>query len=115
MENFLTIIDYIVYIWSMIMKQQEKTQKTIERIISSAVEEFGSKNYDAAAINSICEKGHISKGLLYHNFKSKDELYLKCVKICYDEMTLFLKSQSFEVIDAKESLQKFFLVRQKIF
>lgn len=115
MENFLTIIDYIVYIWSIIMKQQEKTQKTIERIISSAVEEFGSKNYDAASINSICEKGHISKGLLYHNFKSKDELYLKCVKICYDEMTLFLKSQSFEVIDAKESLQKFFLVRQKFF
>lgn len=108
MENFLTIIDYLVYIWSMIMKQQEKTQKTIERIISSAVEEFGSKNYDAASINSICEKGHISKGLLYHNFKSKDELYLKCVKICYDEMTLFLKSQSFEVIDAKESLQNFF-------
>ena len=55
MENFLTNIDYIVYIWSMIMKQQEKTQKTIERIISSAVEEFGSKNYDAASINSICD------------------------------------------------------------
>ena len=97
------------------MKQQEKTQKTIRRIISSGVEEFGSKNYDTASINSICENGHISKGLLYHNFKSKDELYLKCVKICYDEMTLFLKSQPFEVIDAKESLQKFFLVRQKFF
>ena len=64
------------------MKQQEKTQKTRERILAAALEEFGRKSYDAAAINSICEAGQIPKGLLYHNFKNKDQLYLACVALC---------------------------------
>lgn len=95
------------------MKQQEKTQKTRERILAAALAEFGSKSYDAASINSICEAGGIPKGLLYHNFKGKDELYLHCVKTCYDEMTAALQAQSFEIRDAKESLQTFLLLRQR--
>mgnify|MGYP003184531549 CR=1 FL=1 len=62
------------------MKKQEKTQKTKERILTAALQEFGTKSYDTASINSICEIGKIPKGLIYHNFKGKDELYLLCVK-----------------------------------
>ena len=97
------------------MKKQEKTQKTKERIIAAAIAEFGSKSYDTASINSICESGQISKGLLYHNFKGKDELYLHCVKICYDKMTAVLKAQSFESGNVKECLQKLLAVRQRFF
>ncbi len=42
---------------------------------------FIDKSYDTASVNSICETGQIPKGLLYHNFRGKDELYLLCVKI----------------------------------
>lgn len=97
------------------MKQQEKTQKTKERILAAALEESGRRSYDAASVNSICEAGQIPKGLIYHNFKGKDELYLQCVKACYDEMTKSLKAQPFEIRDAKESLQNFLLVRQRFF
>ena len=97
------------------MKKQEKTQKTEERILAAALEEFGSKSYDAASVNSICEAGQIPKGLIYHNFKGKDELYLLCVKSCYDEMMAALEVHSFEILDAKESLQNFLMVRQRFF
>lgn len=97
------------------MKQQEKTQRTRERILAAAVSEFGSKSYDAASVNSICEAGQISKGLFYHNFKNKDDLYLQCVKICYDQMTDYLQEQRFEIRDAEESLKKFLLIRQEFF
>lgn len=97
------------------MKKQEKTKKTKERILTAALSEFGSKSYDAASVNSICEAGQIPKGLIYYNFKSKDELYLLCVKKCYDEMTLALKAQSFEIRNAKESLQNFLMIRQRFF
>lgn len=97
------------------MKKQEKTQKTRERILAAALEEFGSKSYDAASVNSICEAGQIPKGLIYHNFKGKDELYLLCVKSCYDEMMAALEVHSFEILDAKESLQNFLMVRQRFF
>lgn len=97
------------------MKKQEKTQKTKERILAAALQEFGSKSYDAASINSICEAGQISKGLIYHNFKGKDELYLLCVKNCYDAMISALKTQSFEIQNAKEGLQSFLMIRQRFF
>lgn len=97
------------------MKKQEKTQKTKERILAAALKEFGSKSYDGASVNSICEAGQIPKGLIYHNFKGKDELYLLCVKSCYDEMLAALKAQPFEILDAKESLQKFLMIRQSFF
>ncbi|MCI5642702.1 MAG: TetR/AcrR family transcriptional regulator [Peptoniphilus sp.] len=97
------------------MKKQEKTQKTKERIIAAALKEFGSKSYYRASVNGICEVGKISKGLIYHNFKGKDELYLLCVKACYDELTATLKAQPFEIKSAKDGLQNFLLIRQKFF
>lgn len=97
------------------MKKQEKTQKTKERILAAALQEFGSKSYDTASINSICEEGKIPKGLIYHNFKGKDELYLLCVKKSYDELVVALKAQTFEIQDAKMALQNFLMIRQKFF
>ena len=97
------------------MKQEEKTQKTKQRILDAAIAEFGSKSYDAASVNSICEAGHISKGLLYHNFSGKDELYLQCVQCCYDEMTAFLKAQPLKIQNVKESLETVLMLRQRFF
>ncbi len=97
------------------MRKQEKTQRTKERIFAAALLEFGTKSYDAASINSICETGQIPKGLLYHNFKGKDELYLRCVKACYDELTATLKKQSSGIQDVKERMQSFLMMRQRFF
>lgn len=97
------------------MKKQEKTQKTKERILAAALAEFGKKSYDSASINNICETGQIPKGLLYHNFKGKDELYLLCVKTCYDELTKALKAQSLHIQDAKSALGNFIRIRQQFF
>lgn len=97
------------------MKQQEKTQKTRERILAAALEEFGRKSYDAAAINSICEAGQIPKGLLYHNFKNKDQLYLACVALCYEQMTAYMKANAEDTGDARRALQSFLLTRQRFF
>lgn len=68
------------------MKQQEKTQLTRDKILSAAMEEFGANGYAGASLNNICAAG-IAKGLLYHNFKNKDDLYLTCVGICFDALT----------------------------
>ena len=97
------------------MKKEEKTKITKERILSAAIAEFGSKNYDAASINNICQTGQIPKGLLYHNFNGKDDLYLLCVKECYDKLTAFLKSQSLQSSDVKEALQNTLMARQHFF
>ena len=62
------------------MKKEEKTELTKKKILSAALQEFGSNGYRGASLNAICESG-TPKGLLYHNFKNKDALYLSCVKL----------------------------------
>jgi len=46
----------------------------------AALEEFAEKGYDLASTNSIIEKAGISKGLLFHYFGSKKNLYLHLVR-----------------------------------
>lgn len=76
------------------MKKEDKTERTKERIIQAAMQEFGTNGYAAATIGAICSGHSIAKGLLYHNFKSKDILYLACVSRCFSEVTAYLKAQN---------------------
>lgn len=62
------------------MKQTEKTELTVSKILDAALKEFGANGFSGGTINNICKSG-INKGLIYHNFKNKNELYLACLKI----------------------------------
>lgn len=75
------------------MKREEKTGLSKERILQAAVQEFGSNGYDASALNTICAENGISKGLIYHYFADKDDLYLACVARCFDKVIEYLKEQ----------------------
>ncbi len=46
-----------------------------ERIINAAFKEFAYKGYEQASTNEIVKNSGISKGALFHYFKSKKELY----------------------------------------
>ncbi len=48
----------------------------ISEIIRAAVEVFVEKGYEGASMNTIANGAGISKGGLYHHFKSKDEILL---------------------------------------
>lgn len=74
------------------MNRNEKNLQTRQKIMDSAFEEFSEKNYGEASLNTICGMGNISKGIIYHYFKDKDELYLACVKECFDVLTNYLKN-----------------------
>lgn len=80
------------------MKQSERTEQTKEKIMSAAVEEFGTHGYGVSSLNNICGKHDIAKGLIYHNFKDKDALYLACVSRCFSEVVAYLSDQM-EMID----------------
>ena len=77
------------------MRKETKTERTKERILAAAMDEFGSKGYAASSLNNICNAG-ISKGLLYHNFKSKDDLFLACVRRCFNTLSEYLKEIIFQ-------------------
>lgn len=97
------------------MKQEEKTRRTQERILTAALAAFGAKGYESASINAICSASQAPKGLIYHNFKSKDELYLQCVRQCYQQMTEYLMSQEQVRHDAQAGMKTLLTLRQKFF
>lgn len=97
------------------MKKEEKTKLTYEKIMRAAITEFGTKSYENASLNTLCSDHNISKGLLYHNFKNKDDLYLQCVKTCLSDMTSYLKQQPYEGSTVQESLRNLLHIRQVFF
>lgn len=97
------------------MRKEEKTKRTYERILSAAIIEFGTKSYDNASLTTLCNENQISKGLIYHNFKNKDELYLKCVELCFEKMTDYFKSREYRAENVQESMHNLFRIRQDFF
>lgn len=72
------------------MNRYEKNLQTRQKIMASAFEEFSEKSYGEASLNVICSAGAISKGIIYHYFKDKEELYLACVQECFEALTDYL-------------------------
>ncbi|MGN0788977.1 MAG: TetR/AcrR family transcriptional regulator [Christensenellales bacterium] len=74
------------------MQKQQKTQLSKERIINAAIGEFGRSGYKKGTLNNVCARG-IPKGLLYHNFRSKDELYLQVVERAFDSFDVYIRQR----------------------
>lgn len=56
-----------------ILKSIESDKR--QRLINAAIEEFALVGFEKASTNKIVKRANVSKGLLYHYFKSKQELY----------------------------------------
>lgn len=97
------------------MRQLEKTKNTYNKILSSAITEFGEKGYDNTSLNVICSKYNISKGLIYHNFKNKDELYLHSVEKCINKLVDYLKQEDYSANNPWENMKKLLRLRREFF
>jgi TetR/AcrR family transcriptional regulator len=74
----------------MIEKLKSLEPEKRERIINAAMGEFALRGYEKASTNEIVKKAGISKGLLFHYFRSKKKLFLFLfdygIKIVADEI-----------------------------
>jgi Transcriptional regulator len=62
------------------VKGRSDGEVTKKRIIDKAKHLFIRKGYGAVSMNEVCEAAEVSKGSLYHHFKSKDELFLQVIE-----------------------------------
>ena len=98
------------------MNREDKNQQTKAKIVNSAMLEFARHGYDAGSLNSICRSGGISKGIIYHYFASKDELYLHCIDECFNKLTAYLRKElSSEQLAEGERLSAYFQARIRFF
>ncbi len=97
------------------MKREEKNQQTRRRIMDSALAEFSAQGYGASSINHVCTDD-LSKGIIYHYFDTKDDLFLACVGECFDLLTSFIRTHMQpEQGTAEEQLERYFTARMVFF
>lgn len=64
----------------------------IEQIIRSALKIFSRKGIIGAKMSLIASDAGISHGLLYHYFKSKDELFVSLIRLALEETRLSIEN-----------------------
>ena len=64
-------------------------ERRIERILTASQRLFSTQAYDAIAIEDLAAAAGMSKGLLYHYFASKRDLYVATVAHVLRQMTRF--------------------------
>lgn len=74
-----------------------------EQIIETAIELFAIHGIEKTSINAICKQSNVSKGLVFHHFKNKNEL-LKEVFIRMDQIISDVNSSIDHSLPAKERL-----------
>jgi AcrR family transcriptional regulator len=76
-------------------------QATREHILKTALSLFCDKGYYATSIEAIAKQAQISKGLLYHYFKSKAEVLSALVDLRIDEVLLVMNAAKAKPIPAE--------------
>lgn len=99
------------------MKREEKNQQTRQKILTNAICEFARRRYQGASLNTVCQSGGISKGIIYHYFDSRDNLYLSCLEVCFQTLTAYLSKHLADRIgsDADERILHYFDIRMDFF
>lgn len=96
------------------MERNEKTRLMREKIIANAIMEFNEHGYDQASLNAICQRAHISKGIIYHYFQDKDALYIACVKACFEALAAYYHKHGATAME-KGSIRQFMELRMSFF
>lgn len=86
-----------------------------ERILAAAIEAFGTCGYDGASTNQICAAAGLSKGLLFHYFKSKENLYMAVVKRCLQDFADEFREHQLEDERDLQALAKFYRLQADFF
>jgi TetR/AcrR family transcriptional regulator len=99
------------------MKQQERQKKSKEKILQAAITEFSESGYDKVTMENICTRHGISKGMMYHYYSGKDDLFLLCVQNMYQMMQQYLEENMAELEkkDALHALKEFWMLRESFF
>ncbi|GGF68684.1 TetR family transcriptional regulator [Azorhizobium oxalatiphilum] len=79
---------------------------TQERILAAAQAEFARKGYDGARVDAIIVRAKVSKNLLYHHFRSKEELYVKVLERTYETMRRRQEALPLAGLEPVEAMQK---------
>jgi AcrR family transcriptional regulator len=75
---------------------------TTEKLLKTALSLFCDKGYHSTSIEDIARQAEISKGLLYHYFKSKEEVLAALVEIRINDVLVVMNAAKAKSTPAKQ-------------
>lgn len=85
------------------------------RIINAAIKEFAQKGYSNASTNEIVKEAGISKGLLFHYFQNKKQLFLFLFDYCVELITVdFYKKIDLAETDFFQRIRQSVLIKMEL-
>ena len=98
------------------MTQKERQENSKREIFRAAMEEFGTKEYETVTMEGICAGHKISKGMMYHYYSNKDQLFLLCVADTFQKVKEYVEQATDgQRANTFEAIQHFFLLRERYF
>ena len=99
------------------MTQKERQERSREMIYQAALQEFGTYGYDGVNMEGICGRHGISKGMMYHYFSRKDDLFLLCVDRTFRDLQAYIEETASgqEEGNTLDALRKYFMIREDYF
>lgn len=72
-------------------EQIDLENEKVRRIIHESFKEFSIQGFEQASTNNIVKQANVSRGLLYHYFKDKKDLYVFLISYSVDVLTAAIK------------------------
>ena len=88
-------------------RRKTERKERIDQILSAARKSFLEKGYHATTMLNICREAHLSKGLIYFYFNSKDEIFAHIFRECLDTIIQMLKRSRKKNMTPLERIEAF--------
>ncbi len=82
------------------------TEEQIEKILTSAITEFGEQGYGRAKISSIAQAAGISAGVIYKYYEDKAALFGACLEHCLDYLDRVYSEVDRNAGDMEDSMEQ---------
>lgn len=89
----------------MVAKARHSSAVTLERILEKARDAFAEHGFDGARLDSIARAAGVTKQLVYHYFKTKEDLYGVVLDRVSDEVLAMLDGPDYDRLTPDEAVQ----------
>lgn len=91
------------------MARNKYPEITVNRILEASLKLFAQKGYDNTTIQDIVDElKDLSKGAIYHHFKSKDEIMEAVIDNMYDNQSIFNDIKQNNSLNGLQKLKELF-------
>ena len=88
------------------MTNQERSEHTRNRILTSALTRFTQNGYDATSVSDICSAAQVSKGAFYHHFPSKQTVFVALLERWIRELSTTVRAAASTDLPVPQRLEQ---------